>query len=163
MNEITIELNEKSIDYAIKKLNEYKRWVAKKTGELEERLAMIGAKEASVRFASAIYDGDNDTHVSVEQISDGWKVTANGNAVCFIEFGAGVYHNGTEPYPSNRPEGVSRIGEYGKGHGKRNAWGYTDSDGSTVITRGNPAAMPMWYATEEMRASVQRIAKEVFK
>ncbi len=161
MKKIAISLSKKSIDQAIKELERYKQWVNEKTKQLCERLALIGAHEASVRFANAIYDGDNDVHIEVGPTENGWVIKANGQAVCFIEFGAGVYHNPAEPYPNPRPEGIVGIGEYGKGQGKRQAWGFYN-DGELVITHGNPAAMPMWYVTQEMEREVRRIAQEVF-
>jgi hypothetical protein len=54
------------------------------------------------------------------------------------------------------------IGEYGKGQGKQKAWGYYDENDELVITRGNPAAMPMWYASEEIKNSVLKVVKEVY-
>lgn len=162
MKHITIQLSEKSINEAIKEINRYKKWVDEKTKLLIEKLAIIGAQEASVRFASAMYDGNNDVTVEVSPTDRGWVITASGEAVAFIEFGSGVYHNPGEPYPLPRPQGIVGIGEYGKGMGKRQAWGYYDN-GELVITRGNPAAMPMWYATEEMRREVLNAAREVFR
>lgn len=162
MKKISLTLNEKSIGAAIKELQRYKEWVEVKTKELCERLSVIGAYEASVRFAGAIYDGSNDVSVDVEPIDGGYAIVAKGQAVAFIEFGAGVYHNPSEPYPLPRPDGIVGIGEYGKGKGKRRAWGYYDNAGELVITRGNPAAMPMWYAMREMEREIRRIAREVF-
>lgn len=159
---ITIQLSEESTKAAIKEVSRYKKWVDEKTKLLIEKLAIIGAQEASVRFASAMYDGNNDVTVEVSPTDRGWVITASGEAVAFIEFGSGVYHNPGEPYPLPRPQGIVGIGEYGKGMGKRQAWGYYDN-GELVITRGNPAAMPMWYATEEMRREVLRVARDVFK
>ena len=37
--------------------------------------------------------------VDVEPIDGGYAIVAKGQAVAFIEFGAGVYHNPSEPYP----------------------------------------------------------------
>lgn len=162
MKKITISLSEKSINRAIKELERYKKWVEEKTCLLCERLAMIGAHEASVRFTTAIYDGDNDVSVEVKPTDNGWAIIASGQAVAFIEFGAGVYHNPTEPYPNPRPDGIVGIGEYGKGYGKRQAWGYYDESGELVLTRGVPAAMPMWYAAKEMEQEILKIAREVF-
>ena len=130
--------------------------------KLLEELANIGVREASVRFTTAMYDGVNDSHVSLEPVNNGYAIVASGKAVAFIEFGAGVYHNSGEPYPDPRPEGIVGIGEYGKGYGKRQAWGYRNDGGELVITHGNPAAMPLWYASEEMRSKITKIAKEVF-
>ena len=151
-----------SIENAIKEVTAYRDSIALKANELTEKLAEIGVEEASVRFTTASYDGVNDSSVSIEPIANGYAILAEGNAVAFIEFGAGVYHNPGEPYPNPRPSGIVGIGEYGKGHGKRKAWGFRDGTGELVITHGNPAAMPMWHAGEEMRRNILRIAREVF-
>lgn len=159
---ITVKLNSKSIGSAIKELRAYRAWVERKTAELTERLAKLGAGEARVRFAGAQYDGNNDAEVSVEAIDRGYKIVAAGQSVFFIEFGAGVYYNGTEPYPEPRPAGVVGIGQYGQGKGKRKAWGFYDEGGELVITHGTPAAMPMLHASRTMQQAVEQIAKEVF-
>ena len=159
---ITMDLSSKSIGQAIKELKAYRASIEVKKKKLLEELAYIGVKEASIRFTTAIYDGVNDSSVTLETISNGYCIKAEGKAVAFIEFGAGVYHNPSEPYPNPRPSGIVGIGEYGKGLGKRQAWGFRDESGELVITRGNPAAMPMWYASEEMRSKIQKIAQEVF-
>ena len=159
---IECTLDKQDIDRAIKELNAYKKDFLRREKQLIEGLAEIGLKEASVRFTTAMYDGTNDVSVQLDETKDGYVIVANGQAVAFIEFGAGVYHNGTEPYPNPRPEGIVGIGEYGKGMGKRKAWGYESENGEIVITRGNPAAMPMWYASEEIKNSVLKVAKEVF-
>lgn len=169
---ISFKLSASSIQKAIKELRRYELWIEQKTKQLIEALAEIGVYEASVRFAAAQYDGINDSDISAEETETGWKIIASGRAVCFIEFGAGVYHNSGEPYPLPRPEGVVKIGEYGKGSGKRQGWVYRGDPGASgryisddtnlVFTRGNPAAMPMYYASEEIKNRVAQIAREVF-
>lgn len=159
---INIELSQASIQAAIQQMNELKVWIEQKTQELNERLAMVAVNEAASRFGNAIYDGTNDVTLTAEPIANGWQIVAEGQAVFFIEFGAGVYYNGTEPYPEPRPEGIVGIGEYGKGYGKRKAWGFYDEDGELVITHGNPAAMPMFYAKEEVITQLNEIARQVF-
>ena len=159
---IKTDLSVSGINEVIKQLRAYRNSLDAKMDKLLEELAKIGVQEASVRFTTAMYDGVNDSSVSLETISNGYAIVAEGHAVAFIEFGAGVYHNSGEPYPDPRPEGIVGIGEYGKGHGKRQAWGFTNDSGELVITHGNPAAMPMWYASEEMRSKILKIAKEVF-
>ena len=162
MSKKVIEFGLGDIGRAIEEVKRYKQEVLQKEKRLLEALAKIGIKEASVRFTTAMYDGTNDVSVKLDEINNGYLIVAEGRAVAFIEFGAGVYHNTSEPYPNPRPHGVGGIGEYGKGYGKRKAWGYTDENGELVITRGNPAAMPMWYASEELRNSVLKVAREVF-
>lgn len=159
---IKMSLSVDSIDNAITELKAFRDSLDRKKDKLLEELAHIGVKEASVRFTTAMYDGVNDSSVTLETTNGGYAIVAEGRAVAFIEFGAGVYHNTGEPYPKPRPEGIVGIGEYGKGYGKRQAWGYKDDSGELVITHGNPAAMPMWYASEEMRSKIQKIAQEVF-
>ncbi len=159
---IKCDLSEQSIDRAISELKRYKQEFLKREKQLLEGLAKIGLKEASVRFTTAMYDGTNDVSVRLDETNNGYAIVADGQAVAFIEFGAGVYHNPSEPYPNPRPSGIVGIGEYGKGHGKQKAWGYKDENDELVITRGNPAAMPMWYASEEIKNSVMEVVREVF-
>ena len=159
---IKMSLSTASIGEAIKEVKAFRDSIERKKDKLLAELASIGVQEASIRFTTAMYDGVNDSSVTLESIANGYCIKAEGRVVAFIEFGAGVYHNPGEPYPNPRPSGIVGIGEYGKGRGKRQAWGFTDANGELVITRGNPAAMPMWYASEEMRNNILKIAKEVF-
>lgn len=159
---IECTLDKQDIGRAIKELKAFKKAFLEREKRLVEGLAEIGLKEASVRFTTAMYDGTNDVSVHLDAIDNGYAIVADGKAVAFIEFGAGVYHNTSEPYPNPRPDGIVGIGEYGKGMGKRKAWGYEDENGEIVITRGNPAAMPMWYASEEIRNSILKVVREVF-
>ena len=168
---IECTLDTKDIARAIKELKAYKKEFLNKEKQLLEGLANLGFNEASVRFTTAAYDGTNDVSVSLKKSKNGYAIIAKGKAVAFIEFGTGVYYNPSEPYPNPRPEGIVGIGEFGDGHGKQKAWGYEGEPGTNgkltekgiVITRGNPAAMPMWYASEEMKQSILKLAKEVFK
>lgn len=159
---VTTNLSETQINTTIQFLKNYKREFLDREKRLVGGLAEIGLREASVRFTTAMYDGTNDVSVHLDTIPNGYAIVADGKAVAFIEFGAGVYHNGSEPYPNPRPGGVVGIGEYGEGHGKQKAWGYIDENDELVITRGNPAAMPMWYASEEIKSSVLKVVREVF-
>lgn len=158
---IKVTMGASSLDRAVKELRVYEKWIEQKTAALTERLATLGAYEATVRFSRAYYDGNKNVTVSVEPIPSGWKVVASGQAVCFIEFGAGVYYNGSEPYPE-RPAGVAGIGEYGQGKGKQNTWGYYSDGGELILTHGTPAAMPMHHAGRMMEQELLRIAREVF-
>lgn len=159
---IKVELSEQGIEKAIAEHKSFKEEFLKKEKRLLEGLGEIGLKEASVRFTTAMYDGTNDVSVQLNETDKGYAIVAEGKAVAFIEFGAGVYHNTGEPYPNPRPTGIVGIGEYGQGKGKRKAWGYKNENDELVITRGNPAAMPMWYASEEIKSSVLRVVREVF-
>lgn len=159
---IQMNVSASSIRNAINELTAFRDSLEVKKNRLLEELANIGVQEASVRFTTAMYDGVNDSDVTLETVDTGYAIVARGRAVAFIEFGAGVYHNSGEPYPKPRPEGIVGIGEYGKGYGKRRAWGFRNESGELIITHGTPAAMPLWYASEEMRSKITKIAREVF-
>ena len=167
---IECTLDKQDIDRAIQELKAYKQGFLDREQKLVKALAEIGLNDATVRFTSAAYDGINDVVVELDTTANGYVIIARGKAVAFIEFGTGVHYNRSDPYPNPRPKGIVGIGEYGKGRGKREAWGYEGEPGTNgkltdkgiVITRGNPAAMPMWYASEEIKNSVLKVVKEVF-
>ena len=156
---ISFFLSEKSIEEAIRWVEQYEKWVSEKSKLLSEKLAEVGLNEARIRFEAA---APGEITTSVERTQNGWKIVASGDSVCFIEFGAGVYYNSNSDYPLQKPQGIVGIGEYGKGKGKRNAWGYYDDNHNLVITHGTPASMPMYFAGKKMEQEISRIAKEVF-
>ena len=160
---IKMRLSVASINNAIRELNDYAKWIEIKTKELIERVALVGAKEASMWFSSAIYDGVNDVHVTVGAEGDKWVIKANGQAVCFLEYGAGRYFNPSgHIHPKDKiVSGVVGIGEYGQGKGKRQGWVFYGDDGAT-FTRGNPPTAAMWRASEKMRNDLAQIARDVF-
>lgn len=162
---ITVDVNEK-FDFI-------KAWLEAKCDEFCRRLAEVGLGVASVSFADAPYDGVNDAVVMLEPIDNGYKITAFGRCVAFIEFGSGVHFNGSGSYKGDIPDGVVGIGQYGKGNGSRDYWFYKGQPGNAggvlangkddvTITHGNPASMPMYKATKEITQDVIDIAREVF-
>lgn len=160
---ITVELSDKSISQAIKEVKRYKKWVTQKTEELRSRLAMIGATAASIRFAGAIYNGTNDVSVRVED--DGMMATiyAEGNAVCFIEFGSGMKYGYGHPEADKfgfGPGTWSDNEELGGKHHWKNEKGWYF--GSGQHSYGNPPAQAMLTARNEIAENVARIAREVF-
>ena len=159
---IKMSLSTASIENAIRELKSFRDSLKHKMDKLLKELADIGLEEATLRFTGAMYDRETHTDIEVKSISNGYVIVASGKDVAFIEFGAGIHYNEGKQYPGKKPDGIVDIGQYGKGYGSRHAWGYTSDDGNLVITRGNPAAMPMWYASEEMRSNILKIAKEVF-
>ena len=65
-HEYTVDLTTSGINKLIGKLGGYKIWLLKKTDEVAKRLAEIGATDASLRFARAVYTGENDVEISVK-------------------------------------------------------------------------------------------------
>ena len=163
-----------NVNTIISQLNQYKANLQSKNKLMLERLAQIGINIAQVKFGSAQYDGYNDVSVpgTPQWISDTTlQISAEGNAVTFIEFGTGVF------YPSRHPMeaelGFIR-GEYGEGKGSNDSWGYYGLPGTNgreirkkngqtvVITHGNPPARAMYDAANIMRSRIVDIAKEVY-
>lgn len=94
-------------------------------------------------------------------------VVADGEDAIWCEFGAGVYHNGSVGSSPNAWGGELgfTIGSYGKGQGRKNAWGFyaePDKKESLTITRGTPATMPMYTSAVKVTGMAIKIAKEVF-
>ena len=126
-----------------------------------EKLALVGANEALSGLLPPFTTGKRCCSQSC-RIKDGWAIVAKVRLFVSSSL-AQVFITTLSTIPSSRPEGVVGIGEYGKGRGSRPIWVYYDETGKKVFTRGNPAALGMWYATEEMRRSILDVAREVFK
>lgn len=138
-------------------------------------LAEIAAEEAGQRFANAQYDGTNDVRVTTEVSDTEARTVATGTAATFIEFGTGIYYNGWENYPGERPAGVAGIGQYGKGHGKQETWTYSGDPGTDgvlkrsqsgkvyVRTHGNPPAAAMYYGAQLAKENIKNVIMEAIK
>lgn len=168
---IKMNLSEKSISDAIKSLKAYRKDIQHKTDLLRERIANMLKQYAQQGFNNAVVDDlikDGirmaQVDVTVDPVSDNVTlVVAHGEDAVWVEFGAGVYHNGSvgsSPHPKGDDFGFL-IGTYGKGNGKKNTWGFVDKEG-LHITHGTPASMPMYKAMEIVQNDLRNIYKEVF-
>lgn len=155
-------LNPSSIDAAVREIREYSRWVQRKTQELAQRLAEYGLTRVQIGYADALYDGDKDVTVTVEQRGDNtYAIVASGKTVLLLEFGAGLigyghpqaaqfgYGPGTYPGQTHVPE---------PGY-----WWFTGNDGESHFSRGNPPSMRMYLTAIELEQAIERVAREVFK
>lgn len=168
---IQFKLGTKDIDRAIREVENFKQNFRKKVDTYRKRIAEEVAVNASLNFGSSIVDdvinGSSrrpDVQVSISERGAVTVVVADGKDAVWCEFGAGVYHNGSvgsSPNPYGNELGFT-IGSYGKGFGKKQAWGYYDESGELVITRGTPATMPMYNAAQEIMRKSVAIAREVF-
>lgn len=168
---ITIGLSEQDIDRAIREMAQYKTEFLQKVELLREKVADRLAVEAQSGFTGAVVDdlikrGQKfaDVKVSVDNRANLSVVVANGEDAVWVEFGAGVYHNGSpgsSPHPNGAELGFT-IGSFGKGNGKKEAWGYYDENNELKLTRGTPATMPMYRAVQTVCNDIQNIAREVF-
>lgn len=163
---IIIGLSESGIDKALRELEQYKKDFIAKVELLREKVAERLAREAQNGFSGAVVDdlirgGQKfaDVKVSVDNRGNLSVVVASGEDAIWVEFGAGVYHN-SSPHPNGAELGFT-IGSFGKGNGKKEAWGYYE-DGVLKLTRGTPSVMPMYRATQTVCNEIRDIAKEVF-
>ena len=167
---IRVSLSPDGIDKAIRELEKYKQDFLEKVETYRRRMAEEIAASASFNFGSSIMEdtikgGSRKPNVTVNVDERGSisVVVANGEDAVWCEFGAGVYHNGSvgsSPNPYSKELGFT-IGNYGKGYGKRNVWGYYDN-GELILTHGTPASMPMYNATQEITKKAIEIAREVW-
>lgn len=168
---IRVELSVKSINTAIREIRKYREGLRDKLLRLQARVSEEIAINAESGFASAQYDdiigdGPRKPNVTIHwgQSNNMYVVIADGEEAIFVEFGAGVFHNGavgSSPHPLGAENGYT-IGSFGKGRGKQNAWGYVGDDGEVHITRGTRAQMPLYNATKSVISKIPQIAREVF-
>lgn len=168
---ISVSLSESGIEKAIQELLAYKQEIIRKTELLRQKVAARLADESRSGFNGAIVDdltGKNsprlaDVNVSVDDLDNVSVVVAEGEDAVWVEFGAGVYHNGSvgsSPHPKGAELGFT-IGGYGKGNGKKEIWGFYE-DGELRLTHGTPARMPMSQAMNTIINDIVSIAREVF-
>lgn len=159
------------INKAIKELEQYKQDIIRKTDLLREKVAERLAELSKTGFSGAVVDdllnGTRKTaqvEVRIENRENLTVVIASGKDAVWVEFGAGVHHNGSSgvsPHPKGAELGFT-IGGYGKGMGRKDVWGFYEN-GELRLTYGAPAMMPMYNAAKTVCDEISEIAKEVFK
>ena len=137
------------------------------TTKLVEKTAEYADKEAAKYFERAVYAGTNDVTTDHKLESDTEAtVSAQGDAVAFIEFGTGL--GPVEP--------PFVAGSYGKGHGAHPPWVYYGEQGNApdtidlgehkgghaILTFGNPANLCLHGARDKAEEAIPKLAKEVF-
>lgn len=173
MKTIIVDIGE--ISKAIAEIDRYKREMDGKVRTLLERIAAEGIDVSSAIYKTAAYDGVNDVAVNGPEWIDAHTlaISATGQAVTFIEFGAGKLRYGSHPW---RDDLGFKAGGYGKGQGamsKRQFWAYKGSAGDAraggieirpgiIKTQGNAPSRAMYEGEKAMRRRIKAIAKEVF-
>lgn len=151
-------LDKISVKSAIKELKKYKQWIIAKETELRIRLATLGASVASIQFSRAIYNGTNDVTVRVDNTGSVAVIYADGSAVAFIEFGSGAKYGYGHPDAARLGTGPGTYPD-GKGHwDDPRGWWY----GHGKHSYGNPPAMAMYQAREQVVEQLTEIARQVF-
>ena len=142
MKKIKIELSEDGIDDLIKRLDDFKHELQDLSDPVRQ-LCEMGEKTADQILTNALsnFDGVRQGSVTSNVSGNSGEIVMDGPGVAFIEFGAGVYFNGSGNYPLPRPAGIVGIGQYGQGQGMHDMWRYGGK-----WTHGTPASKPMYFA-----------------
>lgn len=164
MRRIEVPLSTKGIEKLIQELEDYQRDIEKKANALVERLADEGMQIAQFYFDIAVYDGVNDVKVTWEKRGNASAaVIAAGNAVLFIEFGAGYLMGYGHPEPMGYGPGTYP----GKGHwDDPNGWWLPKAVQEATGKKksfGNPPAAAMYNTVKDLEERIAEIASEVFK
>ena len=170
---ISFSLSEKSIDDAIKQIEEYKQSINKKLETFVSRLTDIGIQTVNAVMMSVapVDRGEYNTEVVWDKNSQaavGAKIQLKGDQVLFIEFSSGITF-GTKSFPA-LPNNPNYGSDYGMGTynpdspnwNNPQGWWYKGKWGEKEHTYGIRAYAPMYNADMEMRRQIQSIAKEVF-
>lgn len=170
MKTLKCPLNQREVNALMAYLDIYAKLLPDKMWVLAERLYReVGIPTIDDRIADAKGDSSKNhtTALVISKTSNGitGTITVYGEDIVFIEFGAGVHYNtaaGDSPHKKGKQLGYT-IGSYGQGRGKYDVWLYKGDDGNMHQSQGTEATMPLLNATEDMRAAVVRICKEVLK
>lgn len=156
---ISIKLDSKSIDNAIKQVNDYKNGLRYKTDLLVRELARIGKETATPAFISPA--GENDPAVVYVELQGEAKaaVIADGESAVFVEFGAGV---GVNEHPQ-----ANEFGFHDGSYSESVTAQYYLSGYDHWIYNGTwytmiPAGKGMWEASKAMREAIEPTARKVF-
>lgn len=161
MKRVVVPLSTAGIEQLRGEIEDYKRWQRQKAAELMRRLAELGVRTATIRFAATDYIGVRDASVTAEETANGYVVRADGESVLFLEFGAGDrYGHG---HPEEREFGMGAgTYPYGKGHWDDPMGWWLPKEKGGWHTYGNAPGRAMYEARKEILRQLPWIAKEVF-
>ena len=177
---ISFTLDTKSIENAIRELKQYRNDFLDKMERLRDLVAQRIQEDAENGFKNALVsdvifgeETSNDVEVLLDIGAENETlVIVRGEQALFIEFGAGVVHNANmlgsslHPWVLDGTFPLYWIGGFGQRKGRRRAWGFyrdgvADRDHLTV-TRGTPAAMPLYKAVQAVVQEMDKLVQEVF-
>ena len=169
MKTIHIEAFDKSsVDKAIEEIKTIKKEWKRKANLCSEMIAAALADEINknleaIPMTDDVIDVKTHTPQPVNWFAaaypQGNRVLIKGHDIAFIEFGAGIYHNGSVNNPlSQAVQFDASIGSYGKGHGNEPYWFIAHN----LISRGTPAYMPINNAIESIKPQIPMMIRQVF-
>ena len=163
-------LDPKSVEKAIKQLNDYKKEVETKTTELAQRLTTLGADIVRMKIVGmgAYYSGELLSGVSgyFSPTLNAGFIRVTSDHVAFVEFGTGIVGQSN---PHKNGEYLS-LASWGYATGSkifttkdgRVGWVYPTDDGGFRFTEGMPSRPFMYETALELERQYEQIAREVF-
>lgn len=166
----------KSLQQAIRQIEQHKNDLPKQCEEICRRLSEMG-KQAALVAINEIPQGkavtlrmdmdSSKTGCKAMLITTGKTVTdADGrsfNLLLAIEFGAGIRYNPKSNPKANEFEmGVGTFPDQTHAFDS-NGWYYLGDDGEWHHSYGVKATMPMYRAGAEIKKNIDKVVREVFK
>lgn len=173
---INIDLfSQKSIQNAIKQIEQYRDDLLRKCQEICRRLSEIGEQAALVAISESPQGKAVTLRVDIRPSKMGCQAMIVGtgktvtddkgrtfNLLFAIEFGSGITLNPEEnPLASDFGMGVGTFPDQVHAF-DRSGWMYLDKDGNWKHSYGVKATMPFHKAMLEIRKNVDKAVKEVF-
>lgn len=152
-NTVNVSLSVNGLAGTIQRLEMLKQETPVMMNELCRRLAERGAEIAQMAFNAV---PESDVSVTALQTDNGYVISANGEKVCFIEFGTGV----EAIHPQGHEFGMTED-TWSETHKQifhtKGYWYYRKEK-----LTGTPAYMCMYATSEELSNLIGTIADEVF-
>lgn len=175
MTRITMNLSVKSIQNAIKQIENYQTSLNRKAELLAKKLAERGVDVAKSYIVDmdAIFTGELKNSLRAEKKDSDkenfkFAVVADSKHAIFVEVGTGTVGAAT-PYPGKLPvmyaQGkhfVTLEHSFGKYPAGTYGWFY-ERDGKVYFTEGMPSRPFMYKTGLDLRKIVGEVAKEVFE
>ena len=143
---------------ALKDIKKFKKELPKKVKELAEHLADVG-----VQTAQGIYGGSGS--VTKAPTKNGYKILAEGRAVCFMEFGTGVYADDSNLDKYDNLTFKVEPGSWSESEEGAHTWSkWIDAGNDPNAWPYNRTARPgMFLAYQAIVAAIQEEAEKVFQ
>lgn len=165
--DIEIRMSTKSLNDAIKELKRLEDDFMRKFDIFVRILVNDGVQVARTwistgagieRSASVAYQVDSSGDIAVAVIQ------MTGKDALFIEFGAGIYYNPSDPPHANSVKPPMGVGTYpGQTHAFDNGWWYYGPNGESVYTHGTEGTYPMYHASENIQNNAIKRALQIFR
>lgn len=157
---INFRLSSSDVNKAINELTAYQRGLDSKCQAAIYELCNLGMLIAQKDFKG------QDVYLKTYMMSKNKimvAVVAAGNAVLFIEFGAGIRYNQGGKHPLADKFGYG-VGTYpNQKHAfDENGWWYLGEDGKFHHSYGVKSMRPMYFASTSMRSRAVKMFKENF-